>query len=250
MNMRDLIYKKKDVDQYKKEQKKLAKTSKKELAKINDANKEVLATSEKKKKHSGWHVFFNVLFWLVLSIILVFQVTTLIDRYSGYNLSFGGYRGSVISSSSMSIVDESNKDRLEGLTDQYQKGDIVITKDVKRFDDFEVNDVVTYYNGKSLICHRVTDKVIKDDGSYHFITQGDKNNTSDGLIPFSAMRGKVVASIPKVGWASLYLQSPYGLLAVSSVVLIVVVTLIILEFQKDDKKEELNEEKNEISNSI
>ena len=243
MNLNGLIYKEKDVAKYKKEQKKIAKTSSKETICLDAENKEVLANKKAKKKHSGWRIFFNVLFWLVLSIILVFQVTTLIDRYSGYNLSFAGYRGSVISSSSMSIVDESNKDRLEGLTDQYQKGDIVITKDVKRFDDFEVNDVVTYYNGKSLICHRVTDKVIKDDGTYHFITQGDKNNTSDGLIPFSAMRGKVVASIPKVGWASLYLQSPYGLLAVSSVALIVVVTLIILEFQKDDTKEIEDEKK-------
>ncbi len=58
----------------------------------------------------------------------------------------------------MSYVDASNETRLEGITNQYAKGDIILTKEYESFNEVEVNDVVTYFNGETLVCHRVIEK--------------------------------------------------------------------------------------------
>ena len=125
--MEHVIYKKSDIDLYKKGK----------LKPTTDSTEIIIQSdvAEHKKKHSVGHVIFNIVFWTIFAFILIFQVTTMIDKFSGYNLSFFGYRASVISSSSMSVVHESNKDRLEGLHDQYQKGDIVITQDQEVYPD-------------------------------------------------------------------------------------------------------------------
>ena len=83
-------------------------------------------------------------------------------------------------------------------------GDIVI---VHRQSDYEVNDVVTYRGNNTPITHRVIEKT--PDG---FITQGDANNTDDGLIEQNRIIGKVVRIIPKVGNAIMFFQSAPGML--------------------------------------
>lgn len=170
----------------------------------------------------------NFLFWLIIILILIIEAFSFADKYSDYKFAIDGYRLSVISSQSMSYVDPSNESRLEGITNQYAKGDVILTKEYESFDQVKVNDVVTYYNGVTLVCHRVIEKITKDN-NYYVITQGDANNANDGTINFKAVKGKVIGSCKYIGYSTLYLQSPYGLFCISSLVFIIVVCAIYNE---------------------
>ena len=168
---------------------------------------------------------------IVIALLFVFAISNTIDKYTNYNTSFFGVRSSVITSNSMGSIDESmNKvDYLDKGT--LHRGDLIFTYEYKDYDDIKIGDIITYYNGETLVCHRVIDKIINNEVE-SVITQGDANNTNDGVIPYSLVKGKVVFFIPSVGYATLYLQSYYGLLAISLIILIVVISLIIYECLK------------------
>ena len=148
-------------------------------------------------------VFFNrfikVICWIlsILVILLAFlSISSSIDKYTNYNTSFFGVRSSVITSNSMGSVDESmNKvDYLDKGT--LHRGDLIFTYEYKDYSDIKIGDIITYYNGETLVCHRVIDKVINNEVE-SVITQGDANNTNDGVIPYSLVKGKVVFFYPK-----------------------------------------------------
>jgi len=200
-------------------------------------NQETKENRTKKKKSIGKKIL-SWIGWFFLAFLLVFILIKTIDRFTGYTWSILPVRSCVISSGSMSVVDESNKKRLEGYNDQLQKGDYIYYKPYKSYDEIQENDVVVYYNGSTLITHRVVQKSVQN-GVNYIITQGDANNSNDGLIPYSWMRGKVVGKIPYIGYVTLYLISPYGLLAISSVVLIVVIWALVNELLKKKEKEKL-----------
>lgn len=179
----------------------------------------------------------SFVFWVLLALIVTFECITIIDKSTNYNLSLFGDRISVISSNSMSYVNEVNKERLNGINDRYYKGDYIISHEYKSFDDIKINDVITYFNGAQLVCHRVVDKVIKN-GKYYVITQGDTNVSNDGLINYDLVKGKVIGSCRYLGYTTLYLQSPYGIFAICSIAFLVIVTLIINEAVNSKYKEQ------------
>lgn len=190
-------------------------------------------------------LFFGTIGTIVLIILALFAISNIVDQITHYNASFFGLRSSVVISESMGSVNEVNTDKNYTDKGALHRGDLVFTFEYKDFEDVKIGDIITYYNGNSLVCHRVVDKVIRDDKDY-VITMGDANNTNDGLIPFSEVKGKMIFYIPKIGYVSLYLKSNYGLLAISLIIFIIVVSLIINEIIKH--KEEIknsNKESNE-----
>lgn len=195
-------------------------------------------------KNKVLRVILSTIGWIFVSLLLLFSLISMIDRLSGFNVSFFGYRASVISSESMSFVHELNKDRIDEDVKLLNVGDIVFSQEYKQFDDIVIGDVVVYNNYKSLVCHRVVDKVIKEE-KYYVITQGDANATTDGLVSFDSVKGKVVSVIPKIGYISLYLQSTYGIIGICSVLFIVFVSLFILEILKNKEKKVVLEIKEE-----
>lgn len=212
----------------------------------NVQSNDVSINKNNKEKKSIGKKIWSIIGWVVFVILVLFILIKVVDRFTDYTLSFMPVRSCVVSSGSMSKVDDSNKERLQGYNDQLQKGDLIYYSSYKNYDDIQINDVVVYYNGVTLVTHRVVEKVVKDNVDY-VITQGDANNVFDGLIPYSWLRGKVVSKIPYIGYVTLYLVSPYGLLAISSVVLIVIVWAIVNELLKDkNKNEDHNIDHNEI----
>jgi len=80
-------------------------------------------------------------------------------------------------------------------------GDIVITRQVGP-DEIEPGDIIRFRAGNSYIIHRVVEVERGARGTY-FVTQGDANNVQDSPFPADALEGKVVATIPKIGWVSI-----------------------------------------------
>ena len=94
----------------------------------------------------------------------------------------------------------------------------------------EVGDVVTY----------------RLDGDT-MVTQGDANADPDGEITFDRIVGKMDFSIPYLGYISLNIRTPIGIVSICGVlVLIILLTFIPEIFSKDDEEEKKeNEEKAE-----
>ncbi|MBQ8606179.1 MAG: signal peptidase I [Clostridia bacterium] len=114
--------------------------------------------------------------------------------------------------------------------------DIVI---IKKTDDVQKNDVVVYQSGSSLIIHRV----IKIDGDI-IQTQGDANNAPDEEINISAVKGKHVGTIPKLGIITTLVQKPVILICLIGGI------LLLMEMGFKRKKEKENEKLSKAKESV
>jgi len=76
-----------------------------------------------------------------------------------------------------------------------------ITKDVKE------QDIISYESNNEIITHRIIEE--REDG---YITQGDNNNTSDGLIKKEQVVGKVVYIGRKYGKVKKFIFEPIVLI--------------------------------------
>ncbi len=124
-----------------------------------------------------------------------------------------------------------------------EPGDMIIDKAVST-ESIKVGDVITYRDNGSIVTHRVME-IITENGSHHFVTRGDANNTEDiKPVRENALIGKVMFKIPYGGYVARFVRSPIGLMIfiIIPVALMLVgdVMKVILsgeEKKKDDKAE-------------
>lgn len=86
----------------------------------------------------------------------------------------------------------------------YSPGDLVISKSVPP-EEIAVNDVVTFQpesGNPMLITHRVIAKSLGADGIASFTTQGDANGAADEPILPEQVKGKVIYSLPYLGYVT------------------------------------------------
>jgi len=106
------------------------------------------------------------------------------------------------------------------------QGDLIL---VQSRTSYNLGEVVSYYppsSSTTLVTHRITE-VNQKQNQVVFGLKGDSNASRDALeIPQSQILGKVVVRIPKVGFASLWLQTPAG------VVTLVVIPLTIFIYEE------------------
>lgn len=109
--------------------------------------------------------------------------------------------------------------------------DLVI---IKATDSYNVNDIVIYQDGNSLVKHRI----IEIDGDT-VTTKGDANNTSDEPIQKSQIKGVLVYDIAGFGAVANILKQPVF------VILILAAAFLLTELsyrkEKDTDTEELDE---------
>lgn len=85
-----------------------------------------------------------------------------------------------------------------------EAGDLII---IKEQEHYQVGDIITFSQGRSLITHRV---VGEEAGQW--VTRGDANNTADTApVDPQQVVGKMLLRLPKAGHVILFLQRPYGL---------------------------------------
>lgn len=116
-------------------------------------------------------------------------------------------------------------------------GSIVYVEDVDP-NTLQVGDVITYSIGKStMVTHRVEEI---DFENQSIITKGDANEVQDANpVAFTQVVGKMKAHVPYLGYISIYVRTPLGIVA-ACVILIVVVLLTFLPevFKKEDTDSE------------
>ena len=83
-------------------------------------------------------------------------------------------------------------------------GDVVITR-ILAPEQVQVGDVIRFHRDGIDVVHRV--KEVQTNGSTPvFITRGDNNNVDDSPVMADQLEGKVVLTIPKVGWVGIFFR--------------------------------------------
>lgn len=88
-------------------------------------------------------------------------------------------------------------------------GDMVVVREVAA-DSIGVGDVIQYWRDGEMVIHRVVE-VQQGGGGKLFVTKGDANSEPD-LAPVQPgqIRGKVILTIPKIGWAAIAAKTFVG----------------------------------------
>ena len=115
-------------------------------------------------------------------------------------------------------------------------GDLLI---IHEQEQYGLNDIVAYQDGTMPVVHRI----IALEGET-VTTMGDANNVADTPIPMEAIKGKVVADIPYVGYVVMGLKKPI------STILLVVLTILLVEGSVRRSKLEQEENKEKIKAEI
>lgn len=119
-------------------------------------------------------------------------------------------------------------------------GSIVI---VVPANDYKINDVITFKNSKSEtpITHRIIEMQVNS-GVLYYITKGDANNGPDReLVMKSDVIGKMLFSIPFIGYVIEFIRKPLGLLLVVLIPCVAIICEEIYKIWKEFKKNERNE---------
>lgn len=104
-------------------------------------------------------------------------------------------------------------------------GSVVLVQPQQTYD---IGDVVTFRGSgdqKTFVTHRIIG-VEQGQGGLSYITQGDANRAPDGgNIPREAIQGKVVLTLPYIGYFVQYIKTPQGFIFL----VIVPATILIYE---------------------
>lgn len=202
---------------------------------MENEEKEVV---KQKKPNKKLKIIGTSVFFALIAIIVTFSVWNFVDIRSGYKYPVFGMRTSVIVSSSMAGRNDANTYLTDDMK-QIQKFDVVTTVQYKSYDDIKLYDVATYFNGtKDLICHRVVNKYVGDNGVQYVVFRGDSNNIDDAPVSYDLIRGKVVSVTPKVGHFVAFVQSPYFFIAIFGTIFFVALGLFIVNLGKEKKQVE------------
>lgn len=183
-----------------------------------------MKTDPTPKKGGGGRILFRVLMMLLISLFLggaVYSVNARRILGDAMPMPFG-YGLSVVLSGSMEPTLSVN--------------DLVV---VQAADSYEVDDIVVYQSGRSLIIHRIVDI----EGEV-FTAKGDANDTADEPIPLTAVKGKAVHVIPWLGLPVRLLQTTAGKI----VIILLAAFLLSRSWRKErsEDEEELDQIKDEI----
>ena len=121
---------------------------------------------------------------------------------------------------------------LGSMEPEFSEGDLIV---VNETDTYEVNDIVVFQDGNSLVVHRI----INIDGET-ITTKGDANKSADEPINISAVKGKVLFWIPFVGSIVEGLKTPVGTIC------IIAAAIALIEIPRRNEKKNDDEEKRKI----
>ncbi len=152
-------------------------------------------TGKKEEEKSVFRKILEVLSSVFAVIVIIASLFTLVFRviFKVEVVKVFGYSGLIVLTGSMEKT--------------YFPGDLIFIKEQKAYN---VQDVITFHQRGMIVTHRIVEK--KDEST--FVTKGDNNNTEDPEIKITDIEGKVIGSIPKVGKAILFLQTPAGIVSI------------------------------------
>lgn len=110
-------------------------------------------------------------------------------------------------------------------------GDLLI---VQAQDSYETGDIIVYQSGNTPVVHRIVS--LSDET---VTTRGDANNADDEPFSVNAIKGKMIARIPVVGYVVWALKTPVA----SVIILAAAVVLVEWSFRTGKAEKEAEKEK-------
>ncbi len=100
-------------------------------------------------------------------------------------------------------------------------GSVCVVNRNTPFSEIRAGDVISFRTGdRMLVTHRAVR--IEEEG---IITKGDANNSEDAPVTEETYLGKIVLSIPKLGYAAAFLRSTAGIVTVSMLAVILLISV-------------------------
>lgn len=154
---------------------------------------------------------------IIANIVIIAQSFLNPDEPPG----FLGYKPFIVLSGSMLPTIES--------------GDLVIVKETDTA-VLKEGDVIAFREGNAVITHRIV-KVAEENGQKRFTTKGDNNNSDDPVtVSEGSVQGLYLYSIPMLGSAALFIQTPAGMLAAIALPLTLIIIYYILSRRRLDRE--------------
>lgn len=151
------------------------------------------------KQNKIFQLISNILFVAFMVVILFFIFITAQSRLTGMEPSILGHRLYIVESGSMEPA--------------IKMGSMIGVKEIEA-SEIEIGDTVSFYtqNKEAKVTHRIVD--IKAGGD-EIITRGDANNMDDpNPRSKNEVIGKVVFSIPFIGFIFHYLSKPISIVLI------------------------------------
>lgn len=198
--------------------------------------------AKRKKKHRVWNCIDRV---VTVVICLVLFVAFLFSAYiqvfaDNVNTDIPLYR--VVLSDSMSKKYEKNEYLFEnGLDDQIDRFDLILTHKLPDEFDLRLYDIVVYEVDETLVVHRIVqieEPNAQHPNERHFRMQGDNVHVADKFpVRYEQMKAIYRGErIPFVGSFVAFLQSPAGYICILLVLLgVIAIPLIDKKIEKEEK---------------
>lgn len=194
---------------------------------------------EKKKKRAITLIkIFNILIFLIIVPILIYNITLIIKYIQNPNETpdFFGFKTYEIVSRSME--------------DTINKNDIIVVKKVDK-SEIKENDIISFDNGNEIITHRIVD-IENINGQTLYTTKGDNNRFEDDeKISFEQIEGKYVFKLSKLGYLMNFLKNRYFLIILFIILIFCFIHIINVKKRIKNREEKrkmkmFNNEKDDI----
>lgn len=200
----------------------------------------------------------SVISLLICAALLVAFVFSLYLNFTKDKAPNGIPSLKVVKTSSMARRNEKNTYLFKnGLNNQIQTFDLIVTHHLPKEEDLELYDVVVYKIDDTYIIHRIVgieEPNEKHPDCRHFLLQGDAVLNPDQFpVLYSQMQGIYKGErVPFVGSFILFMQSPAGWLCIILILFAIIVTPILERKLEDAAKTRLAriEEENSPADNI
>lgn len=121
----------------------------------------------------------------------------------------------------------------------YPVGSLIFVKEINP-DQLEVGDVITYrLDSDTVVTHRIVEI---DKEAQTVTTKGDANSSNDGSpVPYSEIVGKAHFKIPYLGYVSMNIKTPKGIMAICGVLIAIILLTFLPEIFSPEEEEEQKE---------
>lgn len=135
----------------------------------------------------------------------------------------------------------------------YHVGSLVYIKETEQ-KELKKGDTITFYLSENTIATHRIKEVVKEDNKIYYRTKGDANEIDDAkLTPYENVIGKVIFSIPLLGYISTFIQRPPGSYAAIGIGIVLIIIEFVIdsltENKKETKKTEVKNEKKGSNNN-
>ncbi len=159
----------------------------------------------------------NIICWMVVAVLVFSLAVFFASRINGATPTVFGYSIFRVSSGSMEP--------------ELSVGDVILDKTVDDKSSIKVGDVITFESeelGNILVTHKVIKAPYTENGVLMLQTKGVANDVADEPVRADSVRGIMVCKIPFLNTVYNVFLSPWGLLIIIGLVVLIFIDEIIV----------------------